>query len=275
MHSFYTNVSAKQLIDHLDTNCGGLHPSELVKLPTEMMTYYTMADSILEYINMLEEVQRKLARAKLPMSNNQLLTIASTTVLASKHSPRPTDEWEAKPCDNKTWDASKAHYCTAHLACKRQQLAAGQPVFHGSANAVTTANNAPITPETPSRLDGYLENLAAAATTGKTTLTQLIENKAALTASVAALIASVTALTVAYTLLANGKPPTTPYPTPACKISQLTKMDPNPMGYCWMHGYQVRVGHTSSTCTSKAEGHNDAANSTNTMGGSTRNKPAT
>jgi hypothetical protein len=55
--SFYTNVTAKALIDHLDANCGGLHPSKLVNLPTEMMLYYDKADGIPEYINLLEEAQ--------------------------------------------------------------------------------------------------------------------------------------------------------------------------------------------------------------------------
>ena len=86
--SFYTNVTAKQLIDHLDANCGGLHPSELINLPTEMMSYYTKADGIPEYIDMLEDAQCKLERGNLPMTDDQLLAIASTAVLATKHFPR-------------------------------------------------------------------------------------------------------------------------------------------------------------------------------------------
>ena len=123
--SFYTNVMAKQLLDHLDANCGGLHPSELVSLPTEMLNYYAEADGIPEYINKHEEAQRKLAHTNLPMSDDQLLAIASTSVLASKHFPQPTDEWEALPRASKTWTAWKAHYRAAHLVCKHQMLAAG------------------------------------------------------------------------------------------------------------------------------------------------------
>ena len=50
---FYTSIKDKQLIEHLDANCGGLHPSELVNLPTKMMSYYKKA--IPEYIDLLEE----------------------------------------------------------------------------------------------------------------------------------------------------------------------------------------------------------------------------
>eukprot|EP00804_Cyclotella_cryptica_P026727 CCRYP_007946-RA/>CCRYP_007946-RA protein AED:0.48 eAED:0.48 QI:0/-1/0/1/-1/1/1/0/67 len=67
-----------------------------------MLGFYTTVDSIPEYINMLEAAQRKLACANLPMSDDQLLAIASTAVLASNHFHRPTDDWEAKPHANKT-----------------------------------------------------------------------------------------------------------------------------------------------------------------------------
>lgn len=58
--SFYTRVTAKQLLNHLDANCGGLHPSDLVCLPNDMLGYYTATEGIPEYINMLEEAQHKL-----------------------------------------------------------------------------------------------------------------------------------------------------------------------------------------------------------------------
>eukprot|EP00804_Cyclotella_cryptica_P004398 CCRYP_006813-RA/>CCRYP_006813-RA protein AED:0.15 eAED:0.15 QI:0/-1/1/1/-1/1/1/178/199 len=106
--SFYTNVTAKQLLAHLDDNCGGLHPSELVNLPTDMLGFYATVDGIPKYINMLGGTTQT-SRANLPMSGDQLLAIASTAVLASNHFPRPTDDWEAKPA-NKTWTAWKTHY---------------------------------------------------------------------------------------------------------------------------------------------------------------------
>ena len=273
--SFYTTVTAMQLMEHLDDNSGGLHPSELISLPTEMRTYYTQADGIPEYIDMLEEAHRKLARAHLDMSEETLLAIASTSVLASEHFPRATDEWEALPRASKTWPAWKAHYRAAHIARKRQMMAAGNATF-GSANAVTTVDEATITPETFARLDGYLDNLASAATTERTTLTQLVENNASLTASVAALTASVTALTSAYTLLANAhglKPMTIPQPMQqsGTKKKYNPQLDPN--GYCWTHGYRAKVGHSSATCTNKAEGHQDTATRAYPMGGSTNNKP--
>jgi uncharacterized protein YlxW (UPF0749 family) len=37
--------------------------------------------------------------------------------------------------------------------------------------------------------------------------------------------------------------------------------------YCWSHGYQVVKLRTSATCNMKKNGHQDAANKSNTMGG--------
>ena len=52
---------AAELMAHLDANCGGLHPRKLVSLPTDMLGYYMDVEGIPEYIDKLEEAQRKLA----------------------------------------------------------------------------------------------------------------------------------------------------------------------------------------------------------------------
>ncbi len=148
-------MTARQLINHLDANCGGLHPSELVNLPTDMMGYYSQADGIPEYINMLKEAQCKLARANLPMLDNQLLAIASMAILASSHFPRLTDDREACTCVDKMW----------HIAHKCRMLASGMTT--GVANAVTVVEDATISDVTFAKLNGYLDNLAPAATTEK------------------------------------------------------------------------------------------------------------
>eukprot|EP00804_Cyclotella_cryptica_P005048 CCRYP_017573-RA/>CCRYP_017573-RA protein AED:0.43 eAED:0.43 QI:0/-1/0/1/-1/1/1/0/192 len=167
-----------------------------------MLGFYATTDGIPEYINMLEAAQRKLARANLPMSDDQLLAIASTAVLASNHFPRPTDDWEAKPGANKTWTAWKTHYRAAHIARKRQLLASGIAMPPSTANALIAEDDVHLTEGTFARLDGYLDNLAAAATTERTTLQSLTEANAALVANLTALTTSVTGLTAAYTSLA-------------------------------------------------------------------------
>jgi hypothetical protein len=54
-------------------------------------------------------------------------------------------------------------------------------------------------------------------------------------------------------------------PTTYVRKSYKTKND----NYCWSHGYQVGLNHTSANCTMKAPGHKDNAIKTNIMGGDT------
>ncbi len=82
------------------------------------MAYCANAKGIPEYINMLKDAQRKLTQANLLMSDDQLLAITSTAILASKHLPHPTNKWEALSRINKTWTVLKAHNRVAHLAQK-------------------------------------------------------------------------------------------------------------------------------------------------------------
>ena len=269
--TFYNSVTSTALLAHLDANCGGLHPVDLINLPSEMIGYYATAEGIPEYINALEDAQRKLARAKLPMADVQLLAMASTAVLASDHFPRTTDAWEALPPASKTWTAWKSTYREAHIARKRQLLASGGSEPMGGAHSVTAHTPALLTPSTYAQLDGYLDNLANAATQEKTTLADLVASNVSLTASVATLTTNLANLTAAYSILANGKPP------PAL---QAAPRGGRPRGsgvyavggYCWTHGFQVHKNHSSATCKHKADGHKDCATRANTMNGSTANK---
>jgi hypothetical protein len=158
-------------------------------------------------------------------------------------------------------------------------LAAGKTTTSsfGAANVVTAIDEA-ISDVTLTRLDGYLDNLAAAATTERTTLTQLIENNATLTANVTSLTASVASLTSAYAILAAGRnnaPRITGGTGGGTQQQRNGDRKPSYLaveGYCWTHGYRVRKGHDSANCKDKAGGHKDTATRANTMSGSVANK---
>ncbi len=57
--TFYTKVTARKIIAFLDANSGGLHAIDMISLRTNMHNYYTQADGIPQYINMLEDAQKK------------------------------------------------------------------------------------------------------------------------------------------------------------------------------------------------------------------------
>ena len=100
--TFYNNVTAYTLMEHLKTNCGGLHTTDLINLPTQMIGYYADTVGIPEYIDQLDEARKKLAQGNLPMTDQQLVAITSASVLALQHLPRTTEDWERLPDASKT-----------------------------------------------------------------------------------------------------------------------------------------------------------------------------
>ena len=253
--TFYTKVTALQIMAHLDANSGGLHAIDMIALCTGMKAYYKQSDGIPQYIALLEDAQKKAKRANMPIADAELVMMASTAVLAVQHFPREVDDWEGLPSSARTWPAWKAAFRLAHLKRQRQILATKGSEPLGGAHAAI-----PVT----GKMETALDNLALAATSDKATLQQLTAANLALTTTVATLTATNKKLVDA---VAKKKPGAG---AGASKTPDTDK--PIPSGYCWTHGHWVRKSHTSETCTNKAEGHQDKATSKDTMGGSTANK---
>jgi hypothetical protein len=64
----------------------------------------------------------------------------------------------------------------------------------------------------------------------------------------------------------NACPPVEPGPTNTYVRKSYKTNNKN---YCWSHGYQVGLNHTSANCTKKAPGHKDNATKANIIGGDT------
>jgi hypothetical protein len=89
--TFYSNVTALAIFNHLRERSGGLHALDIVLLTIQMSQYYEGASDIPEYIFLLEDAQRKAARACLPITDQTLTVLASTTLLAADTFPRTTE----------------------------------------------------------------------------------------------------------------------------------------------------------------------------------------
>ena len=79
-----------------------------------MSSYYAKCEGIPKYIIKLEKARNILVRASLPMSDKQLLTIASASVFASQDFPRATEDWEHQLPEVKMWTAWKTAFLCAH-----------------------------------------------------------------------------------------------------------------------------------------------------------------
>ncbi len=256
---FYTKVTAIDIMALLDANRVGLYAVDMITLCTNMIQYYVQAEGIPQYILMMEDAQKKAKRAGMLIADVELVMIALAAVLAAQHFPRKVTDWEGRPAIDRTWRAWKVEFRQAHIRRQRQLQASegGEPL--GGAHAVL-----PAPPGTIDRLGTALDNLALAAANDTTVLQQLTSANLALTATNAALTAANKKLSEALAKLQATRP-TTPGPPP-------TSNKPFPGNYCWTHGHRVSQTHMSATCGGKAAGHQDLGTTSNTMGGSEKNK---
>jgi hypothetical protein len=127
---FCTKVMARKIIAFLDANSGGLHAIDMISLRTNMHNYYTQADGIPQYINMLEDAQIKAMRAGMPITDVKLVIMASAVVLTAHHFPHNIDDWEGLLSASCMWTAWKTAFLLANV--KRQQqiltLGRGEPL---------------------------------------------------------------------------------------------------------------------------------------------------
>ena len=74
--TFYTNVTALKLLDHLTEFCSGLYTVDTVDIPQVMKTLFSDAEGISQFINAMEAAQRKSKRAKLVINDEYMHTVA-------------------------------------------------------------------------------------------------------------------------------------------------------------------------------------------------------
>jgi hypothetical protein len=83
--TFYTKVMALKIMANLDVNSGGLHAIDMIPLCSNMTQYYVQVDGIPQFIVMMENVQKKVKRAGMPVANVKLVMMALAAVLAAQH----------------------------------------------------------------------------------------------------------------------------------------------------------------------------------------------
>jgi hypothetical protein len=64
-------------------------------------------------------MHKKAKRAGMPVTDIELVMMASAAVLAAQHFPRKVMDWEGRPAIDPTWRAWKVEFCQAHI--KRQR----------------------------------------------------------------------------------------------------------------------------------------------------------
>ncbi len=197
--------------------------------------------SIPEYILLLKDIQRKAARACLPVTNQTLTVLASTALLAADTFPCTTELWEELDSADKTWATWKSAYLAAHKKRANHLRATGGADYLGQANS---AHATTLNPGLLDSINNALDNLPSVATNEKAILEQLITSNSSLATSNSTLTNQVKTLHDQLAAKSRGggrRGGGSNYPN--------KRRGPDPAGYCLSHGYRVRHGHTGHTCS--------------------------
>ena len=144
-----------------------------------------------EYINLLEDAQRQADRVGRKIVDETLLLFASASMLTSERFQRENDDWEDRAERNKTWAKWKTAYKQAHEKARVKAQANDGSVKFGAANSAACQETANPHLENQlekdggdlKTLEGYFDNLVAAAVNKKGVLQQLVLNNTTLSTS--------------------------------------------------------------------------------------------
>ena len=269
----YAGVSYYLLIQHLRKNYRKLHQLNISELLSEMSSYFDINEGFARYLEKMKEAQKIAATVDKDLINNAtLLRMGIEAMYECGLFEKALDEWEELSSSNQNWDVFQFHFQDAEEKFNLKKKIHDKKGGLGQANLASEENySTPYEEEQfeVSKLDTYLDNLAAAATQEKDVLEKLVNNNTNL-------ITQLTTLTSKFEQLSNQQKGSNSggnsngTPTLNGKKMQFIKYNKN--GYCHSHGYRCTGNHSSMTCLQPGPNHKKEATRENTMGGSTQNQ---
>ena len=192
--TFYTKVMPLKLLDNLKEFCAGLHTVDVVDIPQLMNSIYKDSEGVPQFINSIKAAQRKSKHAKLVINDKYLHAVALKSLLQSGEYETETREWSKLPEDKQTWADWKTKFRAAYVVKRRSEAAqeGEQKTFGGLAlfGVAHVKNEHPAQEKAPKMshqvldsLEGYIDNIAAAATQTAATGGTLAELAASLAVS--------------------------------------------------------------------------------------------
>ena len=289
---------------------GSLDATDTVSLLSAMLDCWANDPRVPEYVNRLEDAQKKSVREKLPINDMWLAAIATGSLLAMGSFPKKRPDWDSLPRATKTWAAWKTTFRAHQLTIEREQRTKGERVdiFGSAAAAITThgitaataTSGDLLTPDTLTfhaalatattptgdfalqSLDGHLDRMADATMNSGLILFQLTDANVRLTSTTSKKYKAIKKLLTKMKLSSSspntrspstGAGTTTPYHKTTKLLQTTIRNIWSIGGFCSYRVWGVGNLHTRSSCKNKAPGHVDTATRANPSGPcATRNK---
>jgi hypothetical protein len=204
-------------------------------LRSNMLLLYKNAASMPDFFLAMEEAQKKVKCAELPILDIKLALYTATSILQLGNYKKETNKWEGRNAAMKTWSKWKQAYLAAYArGINRLRAGATDKPFSQAANLVML----PAVHEVMDALAGSLDNLALAATTNRTTAQQLTLATLSQTTLVTTLMVANKKLTK--TVACYNPAPQGPSGGRGCGGGNARRGPKAIWGkYCWTHVYKV------------------------------------
>jgi hypothetical protein len=266
--------STKTVIARLIETYGYILPQELQVNQAQLTKPYDATNEPLQVlIDRFEEARIFADDGNLPITDGTLINAGIVALKNTGVVERYIDQWTDKPGpERETWLQFKEHFLPRVLEYqkgRRSQTNNVHTQFGMMAHDDTTIITAHTDPS--SAISSIQDTINQA---NHLAMAGIVEGQQALIKQLAELQAQLTSQQ-------NSHQAATPVRQNPRNRNNSTRnnngnnqgANKDPNGYCWTHGYNVAHGHTSAKCRRRAPGHQEAANRTNPMGGSTEGLP--
>jgi hypothetical protein len=229
-------------------------PTELTQNYERLNTPYDPNQRIEMLLQKIQDARAFAEAVRKPYGTAMIVNVAYTLVFNTGLFPDACRAWQSRAIAGKTWAQFKIDFTTAHREFRLTNQTAHQYGFH-SANMMIEQGRE----ETMQYTVDAIAQLATATASDRGTVATLTTTNAKLATQLEAAHAQIAQLKNEIATLKNKI-------KPAWQGQRPVKTTNN-ASYCWSHGYQVAKSHRSATCNMKKNGHQDAANKSNPMGG--------
>lgn len=227
-----TNVDIRAFIAHIIDRFATISQTEiddnLIKFNTGIDPSCTLA----VYTRKQELCQEFAADAEVEIPASTMVSTGTKHAVATGGMDEAWKIWKRVPMAGRTWAAWKVHW-TAAFQEKRELIKLTGTAFNGMANQATDQSIDYV---------GALDNLANAALQKNETVEQLVRTNSILTKTNESMQAEIKKLTAIISTFSTSKQPQQPTAATAAKAVWDKE------GYCFWHGFKVKVGHNSLTC---------------------------
>ena len=138
---YFSDVLSKTMHDNLQDICLSNHEIEILVLQDKMRKMHNKWDTILKYIEALEDAQQQAKSANMPINDATLVMYASRAILSTEKYPNANDLWEDLDRVDRTWKEWKSTYTKAdRKATAKRMVSDNVEQFSGAATGGACGN---------------------------------------------------------------------------------------------------------------------------------------